>query len=123
MEEISDIKRDFNIDKMCRTCLQETEDEMHEIFGSIQQEPDALSLNQVLLNLTGNIQVDIDKYEKVLCIFEILQVFTDKSSDFLLFYFRFSRTMDCPRKSAKNARKRPSCATTSKSQSKTAMQR
>lgn len=62
MEEISDMKRDFNIDKMCRTCLQETEDEMHEIFGSIQQEQsgDALTLNQVLLQLTGNIQVTKD---------------------------------------------------------------
>lgn len=58
MEEISDIKRDFNIDKMCRTCLQETDDEMHEIFGGVQQE-NALTLNQVLLNLTGNIQVNI----------------------------------------------------------------
>lgn len=57
MEEISDIKRDFNISKMCRTCLQETEDEMHEIFASFLQESDALTLNQVLLQLTGNIQV------------------------------------------------------------------
>lgn len=57
MEEISDIKRDFNISKMCRTCLLETEDEMHEIFGISQQESDALTLNQVLLQLTGNIQV------------------------------------------------------------------
>ena len=58
MEEISDIKRDFNIGKMCRTCLLETEDEMHEIFGNSQQEPDALALNQVLLQLTGNVQVN-----------------------------------------------------------------
>lgn len=57
MEEISDIKRDFNINKMCRTCLLETEDEMHEIFGSSLQEPDAMALNQVLLQLTGNVQV------------------------------------------------------------------
>lgn len=57
MEEISDIKRDFNINKMCRTCLLETEDEMHEIFGNSLQEADALALNQVLLQLTGNVQV------------------------------------------------------------------
>lgn len=58
MEEISDIKRDFNISKMCRTCLLETEDEMQEIFGNLQQEPDALSLNQVLLHITSNVQVN-----------------------------------------------------------------
>ena len=65
MEELSDIKRDFNIDKMCRTCLQETEDEMHEIFGSIQQESDAMNLNQVLLQLTGNIQVNKENGLKI----------------------------------------------------------
>lgn len=57
MEEISDTKRDFNIGKMCRTCLLETEDEMHEIFGN-SQESDSLSINQVLLQLTGNVQVN-----------------------------------------------------------------
>lgn len=57
MEEISDTKRDFNISKMCRTCLLETEDEMHEIFGN-SQETDSLSINQVLLQLTGNVQVN-----------------------------------------------------------------
>lgn len=57
MEEVSDIKRDFNINKMCRTCLLETEDEMHEIFGNSLQESDALNLNQVLLQLTPNVQV------------------------------------------------------------------
>lgn len=57
MEEIADIKSDFNIGKMCRTCLLETEDEMHEIFGNSQQEADALALSQVLLQLTGNVQV------------------------------------------------------------------
>lgn len=59
--EMSDIKRDFNISKMCRTCLQETEDEMHEIFGGLQQETEALTLKQVLLQLTGNIQVNKGK--------------------------------------------------------------
>lgn len=59
MEEISDIKRDFNIGKMCRSCLMETEDEMHEIFGSVEQEPDALLLFQVLLQVSANIQVSL----------------------------------------------------------------
>lgn len=58
MEDISDIKRDFNISKMCRTCLLETEDEMQAIFGNFQQEPDVLSLNQVLLHITANVQVN-----------------------------------------------------------------
>lgn len=62
MEEISDIKRDFNIGKMCRTCLLETEDEMHEIFANSQQESDALALNQVLLQLTANVQVNKDSF-------------------------------------------------------------
>lgn len=57
MEEISDIKRDFNISKMCRTCLLETEDEMHELFLNSQQEQDALTLNQVLSQIAGSIQV------------------------------------------------------------------
>lgn len=57
MEEISDIKRDFNISKMCRTCLLETEDEMHEIFATSQQEPDAITLNEILQQLSGNVQV------------------------------------------------------------------
>lgn len=57
MEEISDVKRDFNIGRMCRTCLLETEDEMHEIFLNLQQEADALTLNQILLQLSGNVQV------------------------------------------------------------------
>jgi hypothetical protein len=56
MEELSDIKRDFNIGKMCRTCLMETEDEMHEIFGNSHLEADALALNQLLLQLSTNVQ-------------------------------------------------------------------
>ena len=57
MEEISDIKRDFNISKMCRTCLLEAEDEMQEIFINSQQEAEALSLSQILQQLSGNVQV------------------------------------------------------------------
>lgn len=58
MEEISDIKRDFNINKMCRTCLLETDDEMHEIFGNSQPDALTLNLNQVLLQVSANIQVN-----------------------------------------------------------------
>jgi hypothetical protein len=57
MEEISDIKRDFNIGKMCRVCLTETDDEMHEIFTNSDEEPDALSIYQLLMQLTGKVQV------------------------------------------------------------------
>lgn len=61
MEEISDVKRDFTTSKMCRTCLVEaTEDEMHEIFPGLDQEPDALTINQILLQLSVNVQVFID---------------------------------------------------------------
>lgn len=59
MEEISDVKRDFTTAKMCRTCLVETDDEMHEIFLGLEQEPDALTINQILLQLSVNVQVFI----------------------------------------------------------------
>lgn len=121
MEEISDIKRDFNIGKMCRTCLQETEDEMHEIFGSLQQEPDALTLNQVLLQLTGNIQVNKGGERQEVSQscgrklpVEFVAVKRRKLSIFL-FHFRFSRTTDFLTSCAKNAQKSHSSATTSKS--------
>lgn len=54
MEE--QIKRDFNISKMCRSCLTETGDEMSEIFGQ-QNTPETLNLQQILSQLTTNIQV------------------------------------------------------------------
>lgn len=55
MEE--QIKRDFNITKMCRSCLMETEDEMSDLFQ--QDSPESLNLQQILLQLTANIQVII----------------------------------------------------------------
>lgn len=54
MEEA--IKRDLNIDKMCRSCLMETDEDMNEIFTQ-QESPDTLSLQQILMQLTANIQV------------------------------------------------------------------
>lgn len=56
MEEA--IKRDLNIDKMCRSCLMETDEEMNEIFTQ-QESPDTLSLQQILMQLTANIQVTL----------------------------------------------------------------
>jgi hypothetical protein len=61
MEESSDIKRDFIISKMCRTCLLETDEEMHDIFGA-QQISEQLTLNQILLQVSGNVQVNSIKY-------------------------------------------------------------
>lgn len=61
MEEMSDVKRGFTTAKMCRTCLVETEDEMQEIFLGSDQEPDALTINQILLQLSVNVQVFIDQ--------------------------------------------------------------
>jgi hypothetical protein len=54
MEE--QIKSDFNIHKMCRSCLMETDEELNEIFGQ-QDAPEAINLSQLLLQLTANIQV------------------------------------------------------------------
>lgn len=50
------IKRDLNIDKMCRSCLLEADEEMSEIFTQ-QDSPETLSLQQILMQLTANIQV------------------------------------------------------------------
>lgn len=49
------IKNNLTINKMCRSCLMETDEEMSEIFG--QQDSIELSLHQILLQLTANIQV------------------------------------------------------------------
>lgn len=54
MEEA--IKRDLNIDKMCRSCLMESDEEMNEIFLQLDS-PETLSLQQILMQLTANIQV------------------------------------------------------------------
>ena len=54
MEE--QIKRDFNINRMCRSCLTEAGDDMSEIFGH-QDSPDTLNLHQILMQLTTNVQV------------------------------------------------------------------
>lgn len=51
------IKRNLNVNKMCRSCLMETEEEMSEIFGQ-QDSQESLSLHQILLQLTANIQVN-----------------------------------------------------------------
>lgn len=50
------IKSNLNINKMCRSCLMETDEEMSEIFGQ-QDSQESLSLHQILLQLTANIQV------------------------------------------------------------------
>lgn len=50
------IKSNLNISKMCRSCLLESEEEMSEIFVQ-QDSPESLTLQQILLNLTPNIQV------------------------------------------------------------------
>jgi hypothetical protein len=50
------MKRDFNIQRMCRSCLTEAGDDMSEIFGH-QDSPDTLNLHQILMQLTTNIQV------------------------------------------------------------------
>lgn len=55
MEE--EIKKDFNINKMCRSCLSEPGDEMSEIFGQ-QDSPETLNLQQILQQITTNIQVN-----------------------------------------------------------------
>lgn len=47
--ELADIKQDFNVSKMCRTCLIETDDEMQEIFGETP-DTEVLSILQVLLS-------------------------------------------------------------------------
>ncbi|KAL7010768.1 hypothetical protein ACKWTF_016866 [Chironomus riparius] len=49
------IKRDFNINRMCRSCLTEAGDDMSEIFGH-QDSPDTLNLHQILMQLTTNVQ-------------------------------------------------------------------
>ena len=49
-------KRDFNINRMCRSCLTEAGDDMSEIFGH-QDTPDTLNLHQILMQLTTNVQV------------------------------------------------------------------
>lgn len=54
MEEA--IRPDFNIEKMCRSCLMESEEEMIEIFTQ-QNSPETLNLQQILMQLTANIQV------------------------------------------------------------------
>lgn len=56
MDEIPDIKRDFNTSKMCRSCLLETEDEMNEIFGFCRGQEE-ISINQILINL-ASVQVN-----------------------------------------------------------------
>lgn len=56
MEEISDIKRDFNISRMCRSCLIETDEEMIEIFSN-SDESNSLNLSQVLKLISTNVQV------------------------------------------------------------------
>jgi hypothetical protein len=51
------IKRDFNINKMCRSCLIETDEEMSEIFGD-QNSPESINLHQILMQLAANVQVN-----------------------------------------------------------------
>jgi hypothetical protein len=42
--EISEIKQDFNVAKMCRLCLIETEEEMQEIFSETSSESEILTI-------------------------------------------------------------------------------
>lgn len=125
MEEISDIKRDFNISKMCRTCLMETEDDMHEIFTN-PPEPDALSLNQVLQQVSANIQVNSGGNQWQ---FSALKqpsplwrsIFVPNNNCQL--FNRFRLTTDFPTSSVRNARRKPFWHTTSKPPSSRATQR
>lgn len=55
--EMGDVKQDFNVTKMCRTCLIETDDEMQEIFGEQPTDTEVLTILQVLLS--ANILVRI----------------------------------------------------------------
>lgn len=61
-EDMTDIKMKFNLQRMCRSCLKESEeDEMSEIFDNISG-TENLKLQQILLSLTSSIQVISDTY-------------------------------------------------------------
>lgn len=114
MEEISDIKRDFNIGKMCRTCLAETDDDMHEIFTNSQEEPDALSINQLLMQLAGKVQVSCCSFPKI-----ALELFNQRLPNHAR--YRFNRTTDFQIKFARIAPRKLIYATISKPQSSRVM--
>lgn len=69
------MKRDLNIDKMCRSCLMESDEEMNEIFTQ-QDSPETLNLQQILMQLTANIQVsrDLCKFLVKIGIAEVLRI-------------------------------------------------
>lgn len=51
----------FNIKRMCRTCLKDSGEDMNEIFvPNSQRGASAMTLYQILQQLSGNVQVIID---------------------------------------------------------------
>lgn len=53
-DDMADIKQSFNLSRMCRSCLKESQDEeMIEIFDSTGNQ----NLHQILMSLTSSIQV------------------------------------------------------------------
>lgn len=56
-EEESKHTVNFNLNKMCRSCLKESEeDEMYQIFENING-AENIKLHQILMSLTASIQV------------------------------------------------------------------
>lgn len=95
MDSKFDMKiNNFNIKRMCRTCLKESGEEMNEIFVPNPQRGSAMTLYQILQQLSGNVQVNISWH--LLCLWPGVEITTS-----WCLYLQISRDDGLPEKICK----------------------